>query len=143
MRIDLTATARGLLLNCADVGRVRIAKHIRQADGGSAAGRRRRLSKAKSTKCSRSKNGSSPVTYCFPEGGYQLSANGKQRLNQYVPKLQGLQNANYFSPAPPLILPACEAGKGEGYRWRTMLWQRALATTAGGTTGAQRPQVPP
>jgi chemotaxis protein MotB len=29
----------------------------------------------------------------FPEGGYQLSANGKQALNQYVLQLQGLQNA--------------------------------------------------
>jgi chemotaxis protein MotB len=29
----------------------------------------------------------------FPEGGYQLSASGKQALNQYVPKLQNLQNA--------------------------------------------------
>ena len=29
----------------------------------------------------------------FPEGGYQLSASGKKALNQYVPKLQGLQNA--------------------------------------------------
>jgi chemotaxis protein MotB len=29
----------------------------------------------------------------FPEGGYQLSPNRKQALNQYVPKLQGLQNA--------------------------------------------------
>src|SRR5215471_9147335 len=29
----------------------------------------------------------------FPEGGYQLSPNGKQALNQYIPKLQGLQNA--------------------------------------------------
>jgi chemotaxis protein MotB len=29
----------------------------------------------------------------FPEGEYQLSANGKQALNQYVAKLQGLQNA--------------------------------------------------
>jgi chemotaxis protein MotB len=29
----------------------------------------------------------------FPEGGYQLSPNGKQALNQYVPKLQSLQNA--------------------------------------------------
>ena len=29
----------------------------------------------------------------FPEGGYQLGANGKQALNQYVPKLQSLQNA--------------------------------------------------
>ncbi|MGC2204298.1 MAG: OmpA family protein [Stellaceae bacterium] len=29
----------------------------------------------------------------FPEGGYQLSPSGKQALNQYVPRLQGLQNA--------------------------------------------------
>lgn len=29
----------------------------------------------------------------FPEGGYQLSPNGKQALNQYVPRIQGLQNA--------------------------------------------------
>ena len=29
----------------------------------------------------------------FPEGGYQLSASGKQALNQYVPRLQSLQNA--------------------------------------------------
>jgi chemotaxis protein MotB len=29
----------------------------------------------------------------FPEGGYLLSASGKQALNQYVPKLQNLQNA--------------------------------------------------
>ena len=29
----------------------------------------------------------------FPEGGYQLSVNGKQALNQYVSKLQNLQNA--------------------------------------------------
>src|SRR5262249_23053554 len=29
----------------------------------------------------------------FPEGGYQLSANGKQALSQYVPRLQSLQNA--------------------------------------------------
>src|SRR5260370_27697528 len=29
----------------------------------------------------------------FPEGGYQLTANGKQARNRYVPKLQNLQNA--------------------------------------------------
>jgi chemotaxis protein MotB len=29
----------------------------------------------------------------FPEGGYQLTANGKQALNQYVARLQNLQNA--------------------------------------------------
>ena len=28
----------------------------------------------------------------FPEGGYQLTANGKQALSQYVPRLQALQN---------------------------------------------------
>ena len=29
----------------------------------------------------------------FPEGGYQLTASGKQALNQYVPRLQNLHNA--------------------------------------------------
>jgi chemotaxis protein MotB len=29
----------------------------------------------------------------FPEGGYQLSAGGKQALSQYIPRLQSLQNA--------------------------------------------------
>ena len=29
----------------------------------------------------------------FPEGGYQLSANGKQTLNQYVAQLQSLHDA--------------------------------------------------
>ena len=78
MKIDLTAAARIVLLNCADVGRARIAKHIRPADGGIAAG--------------------------FAKGGDQRSANGKQALNQYVPKLQGLQNANYTSSAPPPLI---------------------------------------
>ncbi len=31
--------------------------------------------------------------HAVPGGRYQLSANGKQALNQYVPKLQNLQNA--------------------------------------------------
>jgi chemotaxis protein MotB len=29
----------------------------------------------------------------FPEGGYQLTPNGQAALNQYVPRLQALQNA--------------------------------------------------
>src|SRR5215471_17180296 len=29
----------------------------------------------------------------FPSGGYQLTAKGKQALNQYVPRLQAVQNA--------------------------------------------------
>src|SRR6516162_3503777 len=87
MKIDLTAAARIVLLNCADVGRARIAKHIRPADGGIAAG--------------------------FAKGGDQRSANGKQALNQYVPKLQGLQNANYTSSAPPpLIHPLLAVEEG-------------------------------
>src|SRR5207237_393080 len=31
----------------------------------------------------------------FPEGGYQLTANGKQAHSQYVPRLQALQNAKF------------------------------------------------
>ena len=53
---------------------------------------RRRQSSPSSRGCSRSKNGSSPAT-CCSRRGYQLSASGKQALNQYVPKLQNLQNA--------------------------------------------------
>ena len=41
----------------------------------------------------------------FPEGGYQLSANGKQALNQYVPKLQSLQNAKVVVYGYPDNLP--------------------------------------
>ena len=73
MKIDLTAAARIVLLNCADVGRARIAKHIRPADGGIAAG--------------------------FAKGGDQRSANGKQALNQYVRKACRTQTA---SLPPPL-----------------------------------------
>ena len=41
----------------------------------------------------------------FPEGGYQLSANGKQALNQYVPKLQSLENAKVVVYGYPDNLP--------------------------------------
>jgi outer membrane protein OmpA-like peptidoglycan-associated protein len=43
--------------------------------------------------CSRSRNGVVAGDLLFPEGSYQLSANGKRALKQYVPKLQTLQNA--------------------------------------------------
>jgi len=85
----------------------------------------------------------------FPEGGDQLSANGKQALNQYVPKLRSLQNANDISP-PSSNPPACGGGKGRGYRpRRTMLWQRAFChdcrrdrwrpAAAGGVTSPRPP----
>jgi len=38
MKIDLTAAARVVLLSYADVGRASVLPHIRQADGGIAAG---------------------------------------------------------------------------------------------------------
>jgi chemotaxis protein MotB len=50
----------------------------------------------------------------FPEGGYQLSANGKQALNQYVPQLQSLQNAKVvvygFTDNLPVGPPLQRAG---------------------------------
>jgi chemotaxis protein MotB len=50
----------------------------------------------------------------FPEGGYQLSANGKQALNQYVPQLQGLQNAKVvvygYTDNKPVGTPLQRAG---------------------------------
>jgi hypothetical protein len=50
----------------------------------------------------------------FREGGYQLSANGKQALNQYVPQLQGLQNAKVvvygYTDSLPVGAPLQRAG---------------------------------
>ena len=50
----------------------------------------------------------------FPEGGYQLSANGKQALNQYVLKLQSLQNAKVvvygYTDNLPVGVPLQRAG---------------------------------
>src|SRR5215472_8304471 len=111
MKIDLTAAARIVPLNCADVGRARIAKHIRPADGGIAAG--------------------------FAKGGDQRSANGKQALNQYVPKLQCLQKRKLHLFRPPSSNPP--PAWGGCYRpRRTMLWQRVLATTAAGPLAPSR-----
>ena len=39
----------------------------------------------------------------FPEGGYQLSANGEQAQSQYVPRLEGLHDAKVSSTAIPTI----------------------------------------
>jgi len=147
MKIDLTAAARVSLLNCADVGRVRLAKHTRQPDGGIAAGAcvQAAVEQGQINKMQQERKSVVAGDVSFPEGGDQHSANGKQALNQYVPKLQGLQNANYISPAPPLILlPLAEEGSvGVNRPRRTMLWQRVFATTAVGTAGARRPPVAP
>src|SRR5262249_42079576 len=42
----------------------------------------------------------------FPEGGYQLSANGKQALNQYVAQLQNLKTAKAAVSGYTANLPA-------------------------------------
>ena len=106
MKIDLTAAARVLLLNCADVGRVRIAKHTRQADGGIAAGVRAdvRLSKAKSTKCSRSRNTSSPVTYCFRRAAISSVPMASRHSTNTSPSFGACRTQTTSLP-PPLILP--------------------------------------
>ena len=50
----------------------------------------------------------------FPEGGYQLSANGKQTLSQYVPRLQSLQNAKVVVYGYTDNLPVGPALQGRG-----------------------------
>lgn len=52
----------------------------------------------------------------FPEGGYQLSPNGQQVLNQYVPKLQGLQHAKVVVYGYTDNLPVCPALQRAGIR---------------------------
>ena len=112
MKIDLTAAARVLLLNCADVGCVRIAKHTRQADGGIAAGVRAdvRLSKAKSTKCSRSRNTSSPVTYCFRRAAISSVPMASRHSTNTSPSFGACRTQTTSLP-PPLILPPAGEGR--------------------------------
>ena len=141
MKIDLTAAARVLLLNCADVGRVRIAKHTRQADGGIAAGVRAdvRLSKAKSTKCSRSRNTSSPVTYCFRRAAISSVPMASRHSTNTSPSFGACRTQTTSLP-PPLILPPAGEGRvGATDPGGQCCGSGPFATTAGGTAGAQQP----
>src|SRR5215467_465344 len=143
MKIDLTAAARVLLLNCADVGRVRIAKHTRQADGGIAAGVRAdvQLSKAKSTKCSRSRNTSSPVTYCFRRAAISSVPMASRHSTNTSPSFGACRTQTTSLP-PPLILPPAGEGRvGATDPGGQCCGSGPFATTAGGTAGAQQPPV--
>ena len=64
----------------------------------------------------------------FPEGGYQLSANGKQALNQYVPKLQNLQNAKVVVYGYTDNLPVGPALQRQGIPDNLVLSTRGAAT---------------
>ena len=64
----------------------------------------------------------------FPEGGYQLSANGKQALNQYVPKLQNLQNAKVVVYGYTDNLPVGPALQRQGIPDNLVLSTRRAAT---------------
>jgi chemotaxis protein MotB len=94
MMIDLAAAARIVPLTAPILGACvsrstynKQTAELQQARAQAAAG------ESQIQGCSRSRNGVVAGDMLFPEGGYQLSANGKQALNQYGPKLQSLQNA--------------------------------------------------
>src|ERR1700730_16790850 len=64
----------------------------------------------------------------FPEGGYQLSANGKQTLSQYVPRLQTLQNAKVVVYGYTDNLPVGPALQRAGISDNLVLSTRRAAT---------------
>jgi len=67
----------------------------------------------------------------FPEGGDQLSTNGKQTLNQYAPKLQ--QNANCIPPpAPADNAVAAAIATSAGDRWRPAASGSGVTSSAAG-----------
>ena len=121
MKIDLTAAADVVPLNSVDVERGRIAQHIRQADGEIAAGaRKRRLNRFKLTKCSKSRNGSSWLTYCSRRAAISSVPMASRHSTNTPPSCSRMQTAS---------LPRLR---------RTMLWQRLLPRVQG-TAGAQQP----
>jgi chemotaxis protein MotB len=71
-----------------------IAERLRKAGSGAAAARAQAAAEqSQINKMQQEQKWVVAGDVLFPEGGYQLSAGGKQALNQYVPQLQNLQNA--------------------------------------------------
>src|SRR5215831_6462814 len=95
MKIDLTAAADVVPLNSVDVERGRIAQHIRQADGEIAAGaRKRRLNRFKLTKCSKSRNGSSWLTYCSRRAANSSVTMASRHSTNTPPSCSRMQTAS-------------------------------------------------
>src|SRR6516162_8033951 len=94
MRIDLTAAARIAPLTALMLGAcVSQSAYEKQGQELQAARAQATAEQAQIAKMQAEQKWVVAGDVLFPEGGYQLSANGKQALNQYVPKLQNLQNA--------------------------------------------------
>src|SRR5262252_6317721 len=94
MKIDLAAAARIVPLTALMLGAcVSQSAYEKQGQELQAARAQATAEQAQITKMQAEQKWVVAGDVLFPEGGYQLGANGKQALNQYVPRLQALQNA--------------------------------------------------
>jgi chemotaxis protein MotB len=94
MKIDLAAAARVVPLTALMLGAcVSQSAYEQQGQQLQAARAQAAAEQSQLTKMQQEQKWVVAGDVLFPEGGYQLSANGKQALNQYVPKLESLQNA--------------------------------------------------
>ena len=94
MKIDLTSATRVIPLSALLLGAcVSESKYEQQTQQLQAARTQAAAEQAQIAKMQQEQKWVVAGDMLFPEGGYQLSANGKQALNQYVPKLQSLQSA--------------------------------------------------
>jgi chemotaxis protein MotB len=94
MKIDLTAAARIVPLTALMLGAcVSQSAYEKRGAELQAARAQAAAEQAQITKMQQEQKWVVAGDMLFPEGGYQLSASGKQALSQYVPRLQSLQNA--------------------------------------------------
>ena len=94
MKIDLAATARIIPLTTLILGAcVSQSDYEKQGAELQAARAQSAAEQSQLAKMQEEQKWTVAGDMLFPEGGYQLTASGKQALNQYVPRLQNLQNA--------------------------------------------------
>ena len=94
MTINLTAAARIVPLTALLVGAcVSQSAYEKQGQELQAARAQAATEQSQITKMQQEQKWVVAGDMLFPEGGYQLTTNGKQALSQYVPRLQALQNA--------------------------------------------------
>jgi chemotaxis protein MotB len=94
MKIDLTAVARVVPLTALMLGAcVSQSAYEKQGQELQAARAQSASEQTQMAKMQQEQKWVVAGDVLFPEGGYQLSPNGKQALNQYLPKLQTLHNA--------------------------------------------------
>jgi chemotaxis protein MotB len=94
MRIDLTTAARVVPLTALILGAcVSQSAYEKQGSELQQARAQAAAEQSQLTKMQQEQKWVVAGDVLFPEGGYQLSPNGKQALNQYVPQLQSLHDA--------------------------------------------------